>query len=361
MLVLRLTPTVSGLFPQIRGCAVFMTEQHVSAVLAAGGDLLTPSHTDEFGEGEQDPSKSPVRDHELATLMDVDVQTLQLPPETEIYEAALTLGNMNLAAAASPGPLAAGPREEGPTTVVLDSDRMPPPPAREEARSSLTTLTGYRPVILDSDSDEETQDDFNAKWPVRFTEKCRVKSANGKLPVVDPGTCAGITRHMTNDECATLPAGCFDTFVKLYSCIQTHRALRMGVYKAGMELEKEAIRQRSRLSESESESEYVTSTWWKETKYMVQVVAKTLARAEEAKAKATVPKTSRLLTTAEFKTSETAIQEAEAAKEDVRIANENKRIAAEKADKETQKKPSKSLIDDTEDELDTTLMRKRRD
>ena len=48
-----------------------MTEQHVSAVLAAGSDLLTPSHTDKFGEGETNPSKSPVRDHELATLMDV--------------------------------------------------------------------------------------------------------------------------------------------------------------------------------------------------------------------------------------------------------------------------------------------------
>ena len=96
---------------------------------------------------------------------------------------------------------------------------------------------------------------FNAKWPVKFTDKCRARDAHGRCMVVDPGTCNSITRHLTNDECATLPTGCFDTFIKLYSCIQTHRALRMGVYKAGMELEKEAIRQRSRLSESESESE----------------------------------------------------------------------------------------------------------
>ena len=94
------------------------------------------------------------------------------------------------------------------------------------------------------------------KWPVKFTEKCRAKNANGKLPVVDPGTCNSITRHLSDAECATLPLGCFDTFNKLYTCLQTHRALRVGVHKAGMELEKEAIRQRARLSESGSESEH---------------------------------------------------------------------------------------------------------
>ena len=197
---------------------------------------------------------------------------------------------MNLAAAASPGPLAARPRAEGPTAVVLDTQMMPPPPAREEAGGSNTTVTGYRPVRFDSDSEEETQDDFNAKWPVKFTDKCRARDEHGRCMVVDPGTCNSITLHLSNDECATLPAGCFDTFIKLYSCIQTHRALRVGVYKAGMELEKEAIRQRGRLSESESESKYVTSTWWKETKDMIQIVAKTLARVGDTKTRASVTK-----------------------------------------------------------------------
>ena len=323
----------------------------MSAVLAAGGDLHTPSHTDEFGGGDTNPSKSPVRDQELATLMDCDVNTLQLPPETEIYEAALTLGNMNLAAAASPGPLPTGPKpEEEPITVVSDSERMPPPPARDEAGGIQNTSTGYRPVRFDdSDSDEETQDDFNAKWPVRFTEKCRTKNAHGKFPVVDAGTCNSITRHLSNEDCATLPLGCFDSFNKLYTCLQTHRALRVGVHKAGMELERESIRQRTRLSGSGSESEMVTSTWWRETKYMAQVVAKTLARVESAKVPATPTKSGRLLTPAEFKASESAQMEAEALKEDIRIAKENKRMADEK--KEEQAK--KSLLDSTDDELET--------
>ena len=47
--------------------------------------------------------------------------------------------------------------------------------------------------------------------------------------------------------------------------------------------------------------------------------------------------------------SETAVQESEAAKEDIRIANENKRGGGE--GEKPNKKPSKSLIDDTDDEL----------
>ena len=82
---------------------------------------------------------------------------------------------------------------------------------------------------------------------------------------------------------------------------------------------------------------------------MVQIVAKTLARVESAKVRVTPTKTGRLLTPDEFKASESANMEAEAQKEDVRIANENKRIAAEKVEE----KAKKSLIDSTDDELDT--------
>ena len=93
----------------------------------------------------------------------------------------------------------------------------------------------------------------------------------------------------------------------------------------------------------------VTSTWWKETKYMVQVVAKTLARVESAKTQVKPTKAGRLLTPDEFKASESANMEAEAQKEDIRIANENKRIAAEKVEEQAKK----SMIDSTDDELDT--------
>ena len=51
-----------------------------------------------------------------------------------------------------------------------------------------------------------------------------------------------------------------------------------------------------------------------------------------------LPRKGRLLTTEEFKTSETALQESESAKGDVRIANEKKCIAAEKADKKASQK-----------------------
>ena len=53
-------------------------------------------------------------------------------------------------------------------------------------------------------------------------------------------------------------------------------------------------------------------------------MAKTLAgKVGEVKTRAAVTRKGRLLTTEEFKTAETAVQETEAAKEDVRIANEN--------------------------------------
>ena len=198
---------------------VRMTEQGVNAALAAGGQHQTPSLQDEFGIIPDDESaKSSVRVEEECTLMEVDHNEDDdgygdfMSAPSAVTDATLTLGSMYLSEAARGTPQAMP--QPHPDIVAM------PPPPRPDTGSGIKLRSGKTKAATkeessDSDSGEESQESFNSKWPVTFTDACMSKDPYGRCANMDAGTISSISSHLSDDEYMNLPPGCFDTYISL--------------------------------------------------------------------------------------------------------------------------------------------------